>query len=265
MVATELEDILKYVPDVAQRYGLDAERAVAVFREAAEAYNKQKMKAVAFKEPIILSDIVLYGSKGEPAITYQKIILSGEGVMDSDGKYKAETQNGWIAHFKESKNGRVVPSLPLLYAIIMRLQEEGSPFLNSFLLGILHDLRVSRLCTSTRINYENCKIIHNYGFEPYEINCEIPLGSCPLSTAQGKKWENVLQALFMPKDLDKTFRTLCSFSYAQPSIWTPTIGSRRNYPERAVWLGANNDRLDIGCNCRPGDGGGRSREVCLKK
>ncbi len=193
-------------------------------------------------EPIVLEDIVLYDAQGKPAVTYKKVTLDGEAVKNSTSQYLLKNQDDWMTYFSSLNDGRTLPSLPLYYAIIERLQEAECLFAP----GLLNDLQEDWLCTSTRINYAEKTITHGYGFEPHSIKCYIPAGNVWVDEVKNNKgWRSALQSLFMPKDLKRVIETLEGFNGGSPFIWTPGIGSRKSSPARALWLGLNAERFDF--------------------
>lgn len=218
-------------------------------------------------EPITLTDIVLYYPEGKPFRTYKKVILDGEAVKRRDGKYLTKTYltktaGGWTPYYQARTNGKILPPLPLLYASIERTQETAHPGKA----GLLTDLKEFWLATSTRPNYKKNIVTHGYGFEPWELKCKIPSGDHYLDEIKGDKtWRKALQALLMPKDLERAIEVLNSFSGVRPYIWTPNTEDRETRPERAVWLSADSVGLYLCCGSRPDIWGGPSRGAVLEK
>lgn len=237
-------------------------RRVPSEEPAARASSRTERRETFHAELIVLENIVLYDAKGKPAITYKKVTLDGEAVKEPRGSYITKHQDGWIAYFKSLRDGRVLPSLPVYCAIIERLQETRHPAAS----GLLNDLEKSWLCTSTRINYTKNTITHGFGFEPYQSDCAIPIGEGYLDTViSNKKWRSALQALLIPKDLDKAIETLQNFSRKRSYIWTPNADSRRSDPKRALWLLVGSVRLFFDACYRPVVGDYRSRGVRLEE
>lgn len=182
---------------------------------------------------LILEDIILYDTKGEPAAIYKKVTFD-EAVTYLQGEY-THTQDGWIAYFNSLHDGRVMPSLPLYYAVIERLQETEHPAAS----GLLRFLQKEWLCTSTKINYKQKIIIHGFGVESYEFKCTIPFDSGLMDEVKGsKRWRSVLQALFMPKELDAAIETLQNFGGTSSCVITPSEFWRKQMPERGIRIGA---------------------------
>ena len=193
-------------------------------------------------EPITLHDIVLYDAKGKPARTYKTVTMAGECERDATGVYLRKTQDNWIAYYKAGKD--VLPSLPLLYAIIEQLHDAKHPAAAV----LLKDLQDFYLCTSTRIDYKKNEVTHNYGFPSAEtFSCRIPEESPWLDKViKQEEWRSAALALLMPKDVDKAVETLHEFSGVHPYVWTAS--ERRSEPLRAAFVGANPDGLYLSCN-----------------
>lgn len=206
-------------------------------------------------KPIVLDNIILYGMDGKPVHTYKRIELDGEAARGDDGEYLIKTQNECNEYFAACGDGRRLPALPELYAIMEHLHETKHPALD----GIVNDLTESWLCTGTKIDYSTNEIIHpEFG----AIKCPIPVGDHWLDEAvKSKPWENVLQALLMCKDAKKAVKVLHEAGRDRPYIWPPLAESRRSIPERAVWLLAYTGGFILLCGGYPIFGCGRFRGV----
>ena len=208
-------------------------------------------------EPIILSDIILYDARGKPARTYKKVTLDA-GAIREGSSYAVKTQDGWITFFK--KMGGEMPSLPLFYAIIERLQNEKNPIAGD----ILKDCKENWICTSTRFDYTKNSITHGYGFASAEtFMVPLPIGGSVVKNVLTKdEWRTFLQAALMPKDLDKAIALLDTWSGVPSYVWTASSESRHTHPARAAFLYANSDWLLLHCSDALGNTG-CSRWVAL--
>ncbi len=207
-------------------------------------------------ERIALSDIVLYDAKGKPMRRYENLSLDGEAARDESGNYVQKTQDEWLVHW--GQRGRTLPSLPLWYAIFEQLHERQHPGLA----GIVKDLKEHWLATSTRQDYQRNEVTHNPGFFPGEyLPCSLPSGNHWLRDIGGKKeWKSPLQSLLLCKDVERAASVLQEAIGVPPYIWTAADGTRSSHPERAAWLDAYYNRLNLNCGNFLFDRG-RSRSV----
>lgn len=216
-------------------------------------------------DPIVLTDIVLYDAAAKSWRTYKKISLDNEAAKDESGIYLNKTQDEWVNHWKT--RGRVLPSLPLWYAIIERLHESKHPGLA----GVIKDLKENWLATSTRLDYNGDTIAHGYGFITEDsffstdtFSCPIPEGDHWLKDIlRENRWCTAIQSLLLCKDVDKAVSVLQEAVGVPPYIWTTPKGTRKSHPHRAVWLDVSTVRLDLGCYYSLTDRG-RSRSVALE-
>ena len=219
----------------------------------------QPEPTISTAPPITLSNIVRNDARGEPARTYKTVTASGEAIKDTTG-YHEKKQGQWTAYFSGKKEKLI--SLPLLYAVLERLVDEKHPGLT----GLAQDFNESYLCTSTRINYAENTITHNYGAADAEtFSCTIPVGDGYLETFQkNKAFQSSLRALLMARDLDKAEETLLKASYGKPYFWTPNASNRTVFSQMAVFIGAYvGGRLLLSCNSNL-NYNGRARSVALE-
>ena len=214
-------------------------------------------KPVRPVEPVVLHDIVLYDAKGRPARKYKTVTMAGKSECDASGNYLSRTQDDWCAYYKAGKD--VLPSLPLLYAIIEQLHNTKHPAAA----GLLKDMQDSWLCTSTRIDYGKNMITHDYGFAAAEtFACSIPAGDHYVDgVVRDKKWRSALSTLLMAKDVDNAIETLQSFSSVRPYIWTAS--ERRSESLRAAFVFIVPDRFYLVCYDDFLHSVGRSRRVAV--
>lgn len=184
-------------------------------------------------EPIVLRDIALYDARGKPVREYKTVTIDAESVKER-GSYVIKTQDQWISYFK--KTGGVMPSFPLLYAIIERLHTTEHPAA----VAILKDCRENWTCTSTRLDYAHDRMIHNFGFADAQTYAmPMPVGERRAhDVIRENDWRAFLHALLMPKDLDQAIEGLKLWSSVPPYIWTASKDTRKSHPERAAFLGA---------------------------
>lgn len=232
-------------------------RSTASERGEARTEEPRRREPRTPVESIILPDLVLYDAKGKPFHRYKTVTVGGEAEKDKEGNYLIKTQDEWIEYYRGTPNH--LHSLPLVYAIIEKLQQEKHPAAA----GLLTDLRESWLVTSTRLDYKHDKIIHNYSTAPLELRCAIPEGDYQLSDIKEKKpWKTALQALLMSKDVEQAVEVLGDYSGVSPYIWTASKDSRRSEPLRAAFVGVSPGRLYLGCSSDLHDSG-RSRRVAV--
>ncbi|MEK6968981.1 MAG: hypothetical protein AABW48_00980 [Nanoarchaeota archaeon] len=206
-------------------------------------------------EPIVLENIVLYGMDGKPAVIYKRLELDGEVVHRRDGgEYLVKSQNKCETYFYTCNDGRRLPTLPEIYAIIERLHETRNPALK----GIVNDLNTRELCTGTEIEYSKNRILHR---GVVSVKCSIPTGGRNywLDEAVKKKvrhphkatkiQKDAVQALLMCKDVKNAVTVLHEASGKRPSLGTPWTESRRDIPSSEVWLYAGADSFIFDCNC----------------
>jgi len=108
-------------------------------------------------EPITLHDLVIHDIFGKPWNKYKSVTLH-PAPRESDGKHSLNEQSKWIG--KAKKEGKEIPSLPLLYAIIEKLHTEKHPAEAS----LLAEFNESWFCTSTRLDYQTNTIYHEFEF-----------------------------------------------------------------------------------------------------
>ncbi|MFC1686926.1 hypothetical protein ACFL0E_01045 [Nanoarchaeota archaeon] len=218
--------------------------------------SSSKKEKRIITDPIELSDIILYDVKGKPAKKYKKVILAGEAEKDKAGNYLRKTQDNWIKYFREK--GKEMLDFPLFYACVERMQETDHPGKT----GLLKELKESWHCLATRFDYSRNKVIHGYGFSPEEFSCTFPIGNDYLDNVKDKKkYSSALQALLMPRDLDRAIEVLHNFTGVKLYIWTPDKNGRKNYPKRAAFVDTGSDRFVLSCGNLPGDDDGLSRWV----
>lgn len=239
-----------------KRRGAEREEAA---RERAEPRTEEPRhrKPRAPVESIVLPDLILYDAKGKPFRRYKTVTVGGEAERDEDDNYILKTQDQWIEYYRGTPNH--LHSLPLLYAIIQKLHTEKHPAAA----GLLADLRDSWLATSTRLDYKDDKIIHDYGTAPLELRCAIPEGDHLLNDIKKKKpWKTALQALLMPKDVEQAVEVLGDYSGVSSYIWAASKDTRRSAPLRAAFVYVVPDGLLLNCDYDL-HGYGRSRRVAV--
>lgn len=238
-----------------------ARRVDAEADAAARTRKAGREKATpSIAEPIVLENIFLYDLKGKAALAYKRLELDGEAVRGRDGKYLIKTQQEWNDYYEHAytTERKELPSLPLLYAMIERMHDEKHPALAS----VVQDMRENWLCAGTVINYQKDIATHKWIDSKYNVTCKIPLGNHWLDEAiKTKDWKQALQALFMPKDVERVPKVLHAVSGKRPYIWTPDTEGRKSNPERAVWLDIGTDWFYLGCTNYPISNFGRARGV----
>ena len=207
---------------------------------------------------IVIPNITLYDAEGNPWRTYDNVFLDSETAKDEAKNHLIKNQTEWINYWSE--RGKVLPSLPLWYAILERLHDAKHPGLGS----IIRDLKENWLATSTLVDYGQSKVKHDYGFSGLQtISGKIPEGNHWLKdTLTQNQWRTAIQSLLLCKDVDKAVSVLQEAVGVPPYIWTASQRTQNSH-QRAVWLSANTGRLYLGC-----DNGltnrGRSRSVALE-
>ena len=228
--------------------------------------TSQASEATSRIEPIVLTDIILYSPDGKPLIRHDKVSLDGEAVRNDGGTYVMKTQKGWKEYYADRNDGRELPSLPLMYAIIERLYEQRNPLIGKIIAEIID---TSGLCTSTTIKYaagttQRSRITHEQGRIFYGTQCIIPQGGYSLTdNKKEEEWETTLQGLLMPKNLDKAIEVLDSSFRCKSRMLVLNAELRKEYSKRAVWL-TYSDGLNLYCDLRPDFYFGRSRGVKIE-
>lgn len=211
-------------------------------------------------ESTVLEGIKFYDPDGKPIREYKPITIAGEAVKEQ-GAYVSKTQDNWISRHRERREE--FPSVPLYMAIMEKTYDldHNHPLLRS----IAKDIKDSWICTSTRINYAENKIIHGYGGRsPLELSCTFPEGRHHVKDIKDdKQWRRALQSLFLTPDIDKTLEMLERTSGVPPYIWTTDGIGRRSNPLSAAFLNVNTVRLDLDYYYH--DISGRSRSVAFGK
>ena len=237
---------------------VDTEADVAARTRKAGREEEEETHSTA--EPIALENIMLYDLKGKAVLTHKRLELDGEAVRGGDGKYLIKTQKEWYDYYEVNyiKDGKDLPSLPVMYAIIERMYDEKHPALAS----VVQDMRENWLCAGTVINYQKDFATHKWIDTQHNVTCKIPLGDHWLDEAIKKKdWKQAMQALFLPKNVERVPEVLNAVSGKRPYIWTPNADGRKSNPERAVWLYFYADRFGLYCGYSPISYAGRSRGV----
>ncbi|MBI4152694.1 hypothetical protein HY495_03215 [Candidatus Woesearchaeota archaeon] len=210
-------------------------------------------------DQIIIPNITLYDAEGNPWRKYEHVSLDSNAARDEAGNYLIKNQPEWIDYWSE--RGRVLPSLPVWYAMLERLYDTKHPGLG----GIIDNLKKSWLATGTRVDYGQSKVIHDYGFPGMQtISGKIPEGNHWLKDILAQdQWRTAIQSLLLCKDVDKAVSVLQKAAGVPPYIWTADKRTRDSHPQLAVWLNASADWLNL-----DGSGNlaswGRSRSVALK-
>lgn len=224
------------------------QRNIKVFPDALEA------------DQIVIPNITFYDAHGTPWRTYGRVFLDRNAVKDEAGNYQVHNHQEWINYWNQ--RGRVLPSLPLWYAMLERLHDEQHPGLD----GIVKDLKESWLATSTQVDYGQSTVKHDSGFPELQTisGCSIPEGNHWLKDILTQnQWRTAIQSLLLCKDVDKAVSVLREAVGVPPYIWTASQKTRKTHPQRAVWLGADTGRLYLLCyyylSYR-----GRSRSVALQ-
>jgi hypothetical protein len=207
--------------------------------------EKRKKEKIS-KDPIELSDLVLYDAKSKPFKKYEKIVIDGSCPKKANGSYITKTQDEWVVYAREK--GKRILSAPLLVAAIEKMSETKHPGLP----GLVKDIQKSWYCTSSRIDYSKNRIIQGYGFpEAFAQEFNLPIGDTYLDEiVRERAWRPALQSLFMSKDLEKSIATLNNVFKVRPYVWSPSADGRTSNPLRAVFVYAYPTSLGLYCNYR---------------
>ena len=177
---------------------------------------------------------------------YENLSLDGEAAKNESGNYLWKTQDEWLAHWHG--RGRILPSLPLWYAIIEQLHDRKHPGL-AVNVG---DLNAHCLATGTRLEYQINEVRHDYeeSGEYVRLSCSLPLENHSLKYITTKKeWKDALQSLLLCKDVEKALSVLEKATGMLPHIWPASAKTRSSHPEMAVWLNAHHyGSLNLCCD-----------------
>lgn len=171
-----------------------------------------------------------------------------------------KTQKDWIPYFNDKKLKMI--SAPDIYTVF----KEGKD--KKLMESLREDMLQSIIVTSTRVKFDNetlkAKIIHDFGsivVSQKEIEVEIPgYSGYP---DKDEKLEKFFQVLYDTQDQLSDILAVLKSVDPSKKLWnyTPSQLSRRNTPERAVWLCFVDDDFIVYCNNWIDDLSGGSRGV----
>ncbi|HLD78994.1 MAG TPA: hypothetical protein VJA18_00365 [Candidatus Nanoarchaeia archaeon] len=171
------------------------------------------------------------GTRTVEPIVLDNFWLDGEAERGADGEYLAKSHLGWEEHF--AGLGKRLPTVQEYIVTLKHLSERD----DSFLPGILQDLRESALCTGPLLNYRNSNI---------------PLGDGYLDQlVKDSAWKNALQDEVLQYNVPEAADILLRVSGKRPYILTPSAQGREYHPEMAVWLYIDTDRFYLLCDNNP--------------
>jgi hypothetical protein len=204
--------------------------------------EKRKKEKIS-KDPIELSDLVLYDAKSKPFKKYEKIVIDGSCPKKANGSYITKTQDEWVVYAKEK--GKRILHFPLLVAALEKMFETKHPGLP----GLVRDIQKQYYCTSSRIDYSRNIIIQSYGFpEAFAQEFNLPIGDKYLDKIAAEMASRpALQSLFMSRDLEKSIASLKEVFKVRPYLWSPSADNRESAPLSAVFVDAGPTNLYLGC------------------
>ena len=183
-----------------------------------------------------------------------------------NGAYR--TQEQWIAFFNEQQR-RMISAADLY--------KKGKSAPDDVLKSLRKDFDESWLVSSTRNSYSRDDlsgiVTQNYGSRvvtPSQRNVSvIPVynGTKLAQALQTEEGLDYLQALFDtiddPEAITGTLEHLSGRNADNIVLWTPDQGSRKRYPERAVWFDGLGGRFHVNRGYRFDNYFGRSRGVSV--
>jgi len=193
----------------------------------------------------VITNLTLFDLQGSPVKVYSEVELDASPVLGADGKPIKKSQPDWIAYYKE-KNKKL-PSLPLLYAIIEAAydNQKNNDVAEELLESLKTDFKPSWLVTSTRFNYSQDKIWHDFeSSEQIEITQNIPgIEEYLEKLVQEQEWEEPLRTIFMTKNLQKIPEVLGVYGI-KGKLRTPDSDRET---ERAAFAGFSFDYFAVIC------------------
>lgn len=184
------------------------------------------------KKAIVLENLVLYDLEGKPARRYKLLELGEKTLTDSDA---GPVQS--------------MPSSALFYAIIERLHDLKHPDYRKIRRDLLNETIPFE--SKTSVSYVNNEITHHENGRTYTVTLPIPVREDRVrykeeNIVKNKKWRNVLQALLMPKDLDKALSLLSGKK--ESLLITPTYLVRDQFSCSGVGFQAFPDTFVMRCD-----------------
>ena len=165
------------------------------------------------RESVCLHDLVIYDELARPYRRFNSVTIDGAGnnIKDTPPKILRQTQSQWIIAAREE--GKEIPSLPLLYAIIENIHLEKNPAEAALLTEIKYGF-----ITSSGLDYGAGTIIHGQGFPSrYQFNSHFPKNYGRLREVKNEiSWRHFLQLVLQPRDIDqavKILRECCEIPY----------------------------------------------------
>lgn len=165
-------------------------------------------KIVRVGDDFVLSNLHLYGLDGTIVRTYDKVRIYNH-TPSVHGKWELN-QDEWTEFFVYHTKSRL-PSLPLLYSIMEAIYDNPTnPIFQDLRRCLKSKISLDPLILSTRIDYKNCMIWHDFGApEQIGINCYVPGTNKPLEKLVengvfgDQEWSTPLRALFMPRNINE--------------------------------------------------------------
>jgi len=169
-------------------------------------------------EPITLHDIIIHDNFGAPRCKYETVTLDPAPI---DSKEMHFLPFGAAYETMAKKEGKEIPSLPLLYAIIEKLHTEKHPAEA----GLLAELKKYSFCTSTILHYQIAMITHGSNFPSQYILAEPFPDGYWSGFIKGKMakttWHWFMKALLQPRDIDQAMELLQEFGGHPLSVLIP--------------------------------------------
>lgn len=184
----------------------------------------------------LITNLNLYNPDGSIALEYPEIYI------EATSNETRKTQEDWIKHYKETNN--FLPSLPLYYAILEATYDnKNEKDAKELIENLKLDLKPNWLVTSTRFDYKNNKVWHNYSYdEQIELDINIPGIEEYLENLVVKSnWEKPLKSIFMTENVNKISELLGGlYKNRKGYLWTPT-GNREIQRAGFLYFNGNSD------------------------
>ena len=204
----------------------------------------------------------------------ENVLILDDSAADNGN---TKTQNQWIEYW--NNDGRRFASAPDLYQVFKQLRTKGNEA-RTMVDSLREDFNKIWIVTSTRLIYQpdnyNAKIIHNYGNKNSSLVKEVDikvleyLGVLIADKTNDEDCLAYLKALFDTKDDTEEIISVLEYisdkSREKIKLWTPPLKSstyltRKEHPERVVWLFYLDDEFHVGGLIRVDNYVGLSRGV----